>query len=376
MQKKTYPLYLVPCLLALCLALGFLMSCGDDTAAANNTTTSSGSGQGPVLPPVDPNLNVVISDLDTSFRGWTLLVKGRVYLTFEGTIQTQISKIVIQLSNSTVTRSITLGPDLGDDYSLVDGQDGFDFKDCAINKGQSKVYVDVYLSDNPNKVVQRDSIGPFERPYEECASNLVITTTVSPNGGGTITRSAEGPYSMNQQVTLTAVASNGFAFYNWTSDGLPESTDNPYTYTVRGNNKNLQANFVESLTLVKDNDASKDYRAGENIADAVTFTGGGFDALGGTTIAEHFKGSDYDAGKANQYNRPPQDQFSTSLFAPEDEDLRQVDYEAGSGNYFVAKKSGNGWGGRGWYLIMAKGEDLCTTGVTPKCTRVTVWKVQ
>ena len=72
-----------------------------------------------------------------------------------------------------------------------------------------------------------------------------ITATANPAEGGTV--SGSGSYAEGAGCTLTATASAGWSFQNWTENGEVVSVENPYTFTVAGE-RNLVANFVESST--------------------------------------------------------------------------------------------------------------------------------
>jgi len=139
--------------------------------------------------------------------------------------------------------------------------------------------------------------------------------------------------------------------------------------------KNLEANFVESFTLVKDNDASIEYREGDVIMDAVKYVGAdGFLAQGSARLESEFILPNGRADQISQYTPgyDSQDQFNTSKFVSANQELTLMEYV--SGYYFVIKKNSSGW--RNWYLVFARNESSCSTAMRPRCTSVTVWKVQ
>jgi hypothetical protein len=69
-----------------------------------------------------------------------------------------------------------------------------------------------------------------------------LTTSVSPEGGGTITRLPEGDwYDADTVVQLTAVPNAGYEFTNWSGD--LSGSDNPETLTMDGP-KTVTANFA------------------------------------------------------------------------------------------------------------------------------------
>ena len=68
-----------------------------------------------------------------------------------------------------------------------------------------------------------------------------ITVTANPSEGGTVT--GANSYYEGTSVTLTATANQGYAFVNWTKDGVQVSTNPTYTFTVMAAG-NYVANFV------------------------------------------------------------------------------------------------------------------------------------
>ena len=74
-----------------------------------------------------------------------------------------------------------------------------------------------------------------------------VTATVSPEGWGTVSGN-EGLFYMGQSCTLTATASAGHYFKNWTRNGSSVSSNATYTFTVNGDTE-LVANFVEPIMI-------------------------------------------------------------------------------------------------------------------------------
>ena len=67
-----------------------------------------------------------------------------------------------------------------------------------------------------------------------------ITITSSPIGGGIVT--GGGTYQQGQSCTVSATATSGYTFTNWTENGSVVSTNANYTFTVNSN-RTLVANF-------------------------------------------------------------------------------------------------------------------------------------
>ena len=74
-----------------------------------------------------------------------------------------------------------------------------------------------------------------------------VTATVSPEGWGSVSGNEELFY-MGQSCTLTATASAGHYFKNWTKNGSTMSSNSTYTFTVTGDTE-LVANFVEPIMI-------------------------------------------------------------------------------------------------------------------------------
>ena len=68
-----------------------------------------------------------------------------------------------------------------------------------------------------------------------------IAASESPIGSGTVTNA--GLYPQNSAAPLIATSNAGFAFVNWTENGIVVSTNPNYTFTVTGN-RTLVANFA------------------------------------------------------------------------------------------------------------------------------------
>ena len=100
-------------------------------------------------------------------------------------------------------------------------------------------------------------------------TGVTVTTTSSTAIGGTT--SGDGPYSDGDNVTVSAIAENGYAFVNWTEDGAEVSPDADYGFTAAANRR-LVANFTPYLNIVT--------RAAP--AEAGTVTGGGLFIAGAT----------------------------------------------------------------------------------------------
>jgi uncharacterized repeat protein (TIGR02543 family) len=77
-----------------------------------------------------------------------------------------------------------------------------------------------------------------------------LTTTANPLAGGSIQRSSQGPYHLNDAVTLTAVPATGYAFTGW--DGALSGSTNPAPLTITGNMV-VTANFAPIVVTLTTN---------------------------------------------------------------------------------------------------------------------------
>jgi hypothetical protein len=75
-----------------------------------------------------------------------------------------------------------------------------------------------------------------------------FTVSVAANNAsyGSVSGGADYPYL--EQATLTGTANAGYAFENWTSNGVVISTTNPFVFTVTSDT-NMVANFVQTFTV-------------------------------------------------------------------------------------------------------------------------------
>ncbi|MFN7561656.1 MAG: InlB B-repeat-containing protein [Prosthecobacter sp.] len=68
-----------------------------------------------------------------------------------------------------------------------------------------------------------------------------ITTLSAPAAGGS-TETDSSSYKLDENARIDAFPNAGYQFVNWTENGVPVSTDNPYNFRVPGN-RTLVANF-------------------------------------------------------------------------------------------------------------------------------------
>jgi uncharacterized repeat protein (TIGR02543 family) len=76
--------------------------------------------------------------------------------------------------------------------------------------------------------------------------SYTVATPVNPANGGTVT--GGGTFAAGSSVTVTATPSSGYAFTNWTENGIVQSTSPNYSFTLAAN-RNLVANFTSTVTF-------------------------------------------------------------------------------------------------------------------------------
>lgn len=76
------------------------------------------------------------------------------------------------------------------------------------------------------------------------ATSYIISASSNPEIGGSVT--GIGSYGIGETFTLTATPSYGYAFANWTKDGIEVSTDSIYSFIVT-ENADYVANFTQLL---------------------------------------------------------------------------------------------------------------------------------
>ena len=90
-----------------------------------------------------------------------------------------------------------------------------------------------------------------------------VSVAANPTNGGTVT--GGGTYTEGESCTVTATASNGYTFVNWTENGDVISSEASYTFTVNENH-NLVANFTINTYTIS---------VAANPSDGGSVTGGG-----------------------------------------------------------------------------------------------------
>ena len=92
-----------------------------------------------------------------------------------------------------------------------------------------------------------------------------IGVTPNPTIGGVTT--GAGDYNGGQTCTLTALPNPGYAFANWTENGVPQTSEPVYSFTVT-ENRDLVANFVAATYIIS---ASPEPYVGGTVVGAGTY---------------------------------------------------------------------------------------------------------
>lgn len=95
----------------------------------------------------------------------------------------------------------------------------------------------------------------------------IVNVTVVPEAGGQV--EVDAVYEMGEAAKLKAVAEPGFAFVDFTQNGVPVSTDWNFSFTVTGN-RELVANFAPGNRI----DAAADPKNGGSVSGAGVYLNG------------------------------------------------------------------------------------------------------
>jgi len=390
MQKKIYSLFLIPCALALCLTSFSLISCSDDGNGGGGGGGSSSSSFVDTKPPItNPNskLLIFISEDDPTngrveayFSGnsYELRIRGEVeYKAADASDTTKISKIVVNLIGSSGITERKITPN-DERYDLNKPALRYDFTDCTINNGGNyTIRVEVYLSDQPSKLAGiGETVQPFSKPHLNCRKDFTVDARVSPPNTGTVSVSPQGPYSNNQNVTLSAVPTSGYAFFNWADGQGYIIPDVGKDYLIRIGNENIYtANFVQSRnfvpeTPVKVSGSGYVVLGGKNALQLVCVgTTCNFVAQESSEIIEKFKLRDGSENTITHMSRPGgiTSPSTTDQFIMGSGSSQQI--ELNSEDYFVVKFSSNNW-----FLLASKRGNGSVEDCTQTCGYVYVWK--
>ena len=213
-------------------------------------------------------------------------------------------------------------------------------------------------------------VAVFEPVYE-------LTAEINPEGAGIVT--GEGWYLLDEEVTLEAIANEGYSFVNWTvyvddidngEGGDKEGVtvvDNPYTFDMPDANVHVVANFeinVHTLTLVADPEEGGTVAGGGDYEYGTSVTVTATPAAGYTFLNWTIDGSVVSSSASFDYvmpdndvtlvanfdELPPQTYTLTLIAVPEEGGTVSGggEYEEGQQVTVVANPA-DGWEFEGWF---------------------------
>ena len=252
------------------------------TASANPTEGGTVNGSGNYASGQTVNLNAV-ANTGYNFTNWTengSVVSTNAVYSFTATAnRTLIANF--ELANYTI--SAVANPAAG---GTINGAGSYTYGQTATLTATANTGYQFINWTDGNAVVSSDATYSFTvNGNRNLVANFQLNTytisaSANPVAGGTI--NGAGDYTHRQTVTLTAIASIGYNFVNWTENGTAVSTNATYSFTAT-DNRTLVANF-EAISYTISASANPleggtitgagDYTYGQNVTlNAVANTG-------------------------------------------------------------------------------------------------------
>ena len=118
---------------------------------------------------------------------------------------------------------------------------------CTLTATANEGYTFVNWTRNGSVASTNPTYSFYVTENTTCVANFAqgtytVTATANPTEGGSIT--GTGTYTEGTNVTLNAIANEGYEFLNWTENGTVVSTQASYAFVI-SSNRNLVANFEE-----------------------------------------------------------------------------------------------------------------------------------
>ena len=252
------------------------------TASANPTEGGTVNGSGNYASGQTVNLNAV-ANTGYNFTNWTedgsVVSTNAVYSFTAAANRTLIANF--ELANYTI--SAVANPAAG---GTINGAGSYTYGQTATLTATANTGYQFVNWTDGNAAVSDEATYSFTvNGNRNLVANFqintyTITANANPAAGGTV--NGAGDYTHGQTVTLTATASIGYNFVNWTENGTAVSTNATYSFTAT-DNRTLVANF-EAITYTISASASPveggtitgagDYTYGQNVTlNAVANTG-------------------------------------------------------------------------------------------------------
>ncbi len=179
--------------------------------------------------------------------------------------------LVANFTENTYTVTVSANPSNGG--TATGGGTFTHGQSCTVNATANTGYTFTNWTEN-GSVVSTDASYTFTVSSNRTLvahftiNSYTINATADPSNGGTV--NGAGTYTHGQSCTLTATASTGYTFTNWTENGNVVSTNASYSFTVEGD-RTLVAHFtINSYTIT----ATADPTNGGQISGAGTYTYG------------------------------------------------------------------------------------------------------
>ena len=156
----------------------------------------------------------------------------------------------VTITNPTYTIAASANPSAGG--TVTGGGDYNSGQSCTLTATANTGYTFTNWTENGTEVSTNSSYTFNVTGNRTLVANFTlnsynVSATANPTAGGTV--SGAGSYDYGASCTLTATASTGYTFTNWTENGTVVSTNAIYSFTVEGN-RNLVANFtINSYTI-------------------------------------------------------------------------------------------------------------------------------
>lgn len=144
-----------------------------------------------------------------------------------------INRSVGQNVNEPVFYSTELDDVLSSEYTY----DSSNFRCVALVAGEGEG------NDRSMVTVVNEIEEPPKPPEPPETEKYTITLAVEPEGGGTVT--GGGQFDAGRSVTVRVAASSGYAFAGWQENGETVSTEEAYTFQVRGDRTLTAVFFME-----------------------------------------------------------------------------------------------------------------------------------
>ena len=208
----------------------------------------------------------------------TLTVFGYNKITYIATIQ------ITQGGTQQYTINVSANPNIGG--TVTGGGTYNQGQSCTVTATPNADYTFTNWTENGNVVSTQanytfvvNNNRTLVANFQAQPQNYSITVSANPTNGGTVT--GGGTYQQGQSCTVTATASTGYTFTNWTENGNVVSTQANYTFTVNGN-RTLVANFTPQQYTIT---ATADPINGGNVTGGGTFNYGNNCTLNATPVA-------------------------------------------------------------------------------------------